>query len=161
VGHRLSGELDTLDKELIRLLCKDGQAPVADLAKRLAVTTPTVRTRIKRLIKSGLLKIAGSINTQNHPELISALVAMKVQSFGKLEEVLKNLASIDQVIWAGVVTGRHDIFAEIVVAGGIGELHALITNIIPRVGKVVQTETFVVTKSVKKWISLPQGMKEW
>lgn len=157
----MAEELDTLDKELIRLLCKDGQAPVADLAKRLSVTTPTVRTRVKRLIKSGLLRIAGSINTQNHPELISALVAMKVQSFGKLEEVLQKLESIDQVIWAGVVTGRYDIFAEVVVAGGIAELHALITNIIPRVGKVVQTETFVLTRSTKKWISMPQGMKEW
>jgi DNA-binding Lrp family transcriptional regulator len=152
----VTGELDTLDKELIRLLCKDGQAPVAGLAKRLSV-----RTRVKRLIKSGLLRIAGSINTQNHPELISALVAMKVQSFGKLEEVLQKLESIDQVIWAGVVTGRYDIFAEVVVAGGIAELHALITNIIPRVGKVVQTETFVLTRSAKKWISMPQGMKEW
>ena len=113
------------------------------------------------MIKSGLLRIAGSINTQNHPELISALVAMKVQSFGKLEEVLQKLESIDQVIWAGVVTGRYDIFAEVVVAGGIAELHALITNIIPRVGKVVQTETFVLTRSAKKWISMPQGMKEW
>lgn len=153
--------LDTLDKELIRLLCKDGQATVAELAKRLSVTTPTVRTRVKRLIKSGLLRIAGSINTQNHPELISALVAMKVQSFGKLEEVLQNLAGIDQVIWAGVVTGRYDIFAEVVVAGGIPELHALISNIIPRVGKVVQTETFVVTRPTKKWVSMPQEMKEW
>jgi len=154
-------ELDRLDKELIRLLCEDGQAPVADLAERLSVTTPTVRTRIKRLIKSRLLRIAGSINTRNHPELISALVGMKVQSFGKLEEVLENLARIDQVIWAGVVTGRYDIFAEVVVAGGIQELHALITSIIPRVGKVVQTETFVVTRPTKKWISMPQGMKEW
>jgi DNA-binding Lrp family transcriptional regulator len=153
--------LDTLDKELIRLLCKDGQAPVADLAKRLSVTTPTVRTRIKRLTKSGLLRIAGSINPQNHPELISALVALKVQSFGKLEEVLQNLSSIDQVIWAGVVTGRYDIFAEVVVAGGIPELHALISNIIPRVGKVVQTETFVITRPTKKWISMPQSMREW
>lgn len=76
----MTEKLDTLDKELIRLLCKDGQAPVADLAKRLPVTTPTVRTRIKRSITSGLLRITGSINTQNHPELISALVAMKVQS---------------------------------------------------------------------------------
>jgi hypothetical protein len=49
----------------------------------------------------------------------------------------------------------------VVVAGGIAELHALITNIIPRVGKVVQTETFVLTRSAKKWISMPQGMKEW
>jgi len=49
----------------------------------------------------------------------------------------------------------------VVAAGGIAELHALITNIIPRVDKVVQTETFVLTRSAKKRISMPQGMKAW
>jgi Lrp/AsnC ligand binding domain len=75
--------------------------------------------------------------------------------------VLQHLARIDQVIWAGVVTGRYDIFAEVVVAGGIAQLHALITNIIPRVGRVVQSETFGVTRSTKKWITIREGMKGW
>ena len=65
--------LDSMDKELIRLLSKDGRTPVPDLAEHLDVTAPTVRSRIKNLIKSGMLKIAGMVNTENHQELVTAL----------------------------------------------------------------------------------------
>ena len=153
--------LDSLDKELISLLSKDGRTPVSDLVAHLDVTTPTVRSRIKNLIKSGMLKIAGMINTENHQELITALIGINVQSYGKIDEVLEKTASLDQVSWAAVVTGRYDIFVEVLVSGGMRELHFLITNLIPKVGRVTQSETFVITKPKRKWISPPQGLNKW
>jgi Lrp/AsnC family transcriptional regulator for asnA, asnC and gidA len=157
----LNKNLDSLDKELIRLLSKDGRTPVPDLAAHLDVTAPTVRSRIKNLIKSGMLKIAGMINSENHQELITALIGINVQSYGKIDEVLEKTANLDQVNWAAAVTGRYDIFAEVLVYGGMRELHFLITNLIPKVGRVTQSETFVITKPRHKWISVPQGLKEW
>jgi predicted ArsR family transcriptional regulator len=41
--------LDTLDKELIRLLAEDGRIPIGSLAKRLEVKAPTLRKRIANL----------------------------------------------------------------------------------------------------------------
>jgi DNA-binding Lrp family transcriptional regulator len=41
--------LDSLDKEIIRLLAEDGRIPIGSLAKRLKVTAPTLCKRIKNL----------------------------------------------------------------------------------------------------------------
>ncbi len=152
---------NSLNSKLVRLLAEDGRMSVRDIATHLGVTAPTVRSRIKNLISSGMLKIAGMINPDNHKELITAIIGINIQSYGKLNEALEKLANIDQVRWAAVVTGRYDVFAEVVVFGGIAELHLLMAKVIPKVGRVTQTETFVFTKSRSKWISLPQNLKDW
>jgi len=152
---------DSMNSKLVRLLAEDGRTSVRDIAAHLGVTTPTVRSRIKNLISSGMLKVAGMINPDNHKELITAIIGINILSYGKLDEALEKLANIDQVRWAAVVTGRYDVFAEVVVFGGMPELHLLMTKVIPNVGRVTQTETFILTKSRGKWISLPQNLKDW
>jgi len=79
-----------------------------------------------------------------------------------IDEVLERTASFDQVSCAAVITGRYDIFVEVLVSGGMRELHFLITNLIPKVGRVTQSETFVITKPRRKWISLlMKGCGQW
>jgi len=153
--------LDCLDKKLIRILSKDGQISMGDMAMRLSVTMPTVRSRIKNLIEAGMLKIAGLINPDNHPELLTALVGLSIQSDGKLNEEVEKLANLDQVSWVAVVTGRYDVFAEVLVSGGMAELNNLLTHIIPKVGRVIRTETFIVMKSKNKWSCMPKGLENW
>jgi gamma-glutamyltranspeptidase/glutathione hydrolase len=48
------------------------------------------------------------------------------------------------------VTGRYDIFAEVVVTGGTQELYRFTSKIIPKVGTVLKSETFVIIKSQQK-----------
>jgi Lrp/AsnC family transcriptional regulator for asnA, asnC and gidA len=152
---------DSLNRKIVRLLAEDGRISVRDIATHIGVTAPTVRSRVKNLISSGMLKIAGMINPDNHKGLITAIIGINIQSYGKLDEALEKLANIDQVRWVAVVTGRYDVFAEVVVFGGMAELHLLMTKVIPKIGRVTQTETFVITKSRSKWISLPQNLKDW
>jgi len=153
--------LDSLDKKLVRLLTEDGRIPVGDLSVRLGVTAPTVRSRIRNLEKAGKLKITGLINTFKHKDLITALIGLDILSYGKLDEILEKLANLDYVTWAAVVTGRYDVIAEVVVNGGVEDLYRLTTEIIPQVGNVAQTETFVIMKSKQKWVCLPEGFQDW
>jgi len=153
--------LDSLDKKLVRLLTEDGRIPVGDMAARLGVTAPTVRSRIKNLEKAGKLKIAGLIDPFEHKNLITALIGMNIISYGKLDEILEKLANLDYVTWVAVVTGRYDVIAEVVVNGGMADLYRLTTDIIPQVGNVAQTETFVIMKSKRKWVCLPEGLQDW
>ncbi len=80
--------LDALDNEIVRLLTDDGRMPIGEMAKRLDVTAPTVRNRIKALEKKGIFKVAGLIDPSRHQEMMTALVAMSIQSGGKLERIL-------------------------------------------------------------------------
>lgn len=150
--------LDSLDNKIIRLLNEDGRMPVGDLAARLNVTAPTVRSRIKSLEDAAKLKVSGLIDPYQHPELTIALIGLNIQSHGKLDQILEKLSQLENVTWAAVVTGRYDIFAEVIVTGGTADLYRFTTEIIPQVGIVLKSETFVIMKSRCKWVRLPNGV---
>ena len=153
-------KLDTLDNEIIRLLTINGRTPIGEMAKHLNVTSPTIRSRIKDLEKNGILKISGLIDPSKHQEMITALVAMSVQSRGKLDEILDKISQLPNVVWAGVVTGRYDIIAEVVCVRGKDELYRFTTDTILKIGNVVRSETFIIMKSRHNWLCLPKGVEE-
>jgi Lrp/AsnC family transcriptional regulator for asnA, asnC and gidA len=152
--------LDVLDNKIIRLLAEDGRMPIGEMASRLGVTAPTVRSRIKALEQAGRLKITGLIESYEHEEITTALVGLNIQSHGKLDRILEKLARLDHVVSAAAVTGRYDVFLEVVVTGGTAELYRLTTDLIPKVGTVVRSETFVIMKSRGKWVPPPKELVE-
>ena len=152
--------LDTLDNKIIRLLTESGRMPIGEMSKRLNVTAPTIRNRIKDLEKSGLFKVSGLINPSRHQEMITALVAMSIRSGGKLDQILDKIANLPNVAWAGVVTGRYDIIAEVVCVRGKDELYRFTTNTILKIGNVIRSETFIILKSKHNWLCLPEGVEE-
>ena len=153
-------KLDTLDNEIIRLLTENGRMPSGEMSKRLNVTTPTIRKRIKDLEKSGIFKVSGLIDPNQHGEMITALVAMSVRSNGKLDQILDKIAQLPNVVWAGVVAGRYDIIAEVVCVKGKDELYQFNTKTILKIANVVRSETFIFLKSRYNWVCLPKGVEE-
>jgi DNA-binding Lrp family transcriptional regulator len=152
--------LDTLDNEIIRLLTENGRMPIGEMAKELNVTSPTIRNRIKDLEKNGIFKVSGLIDPSKHREMITALVAMSIRSNGKLDKILDKIAQLPNVVWAGVVTGRYDIIAEVVCVRGKDELYRFTTDTILKIGNVVRSETFIIMKSRNNWLRLPDGVEE-
>ncbi len=153
--------LDKLDKDLIRRLKWDGRAPTARIAEGLNVTTPTVRSRMKALVKAGILKVAGLVNLAALPELTTALIGINIESRGQLNSQLEKLTTLKPVHWAAVVTGRFDIIAEVIVKGGMEELYTFTSIDLPAIGRVTHCETFVVMRSSRKWMVTPEGLDEW
>ena len=151
---------DALDNEIIRLLTENGRMPIGEMAKKLNVTSPTIRNRIKDLEKNGIFKVSGLIDPNQHPQMTTALVAMSIRSHGKMDQVLKKIDQLPNVVWAGVVTGRYDIIAEVVCVGGKDELYRFTTNTILKIVNVVRSETFIILKSRHNWLCLPEGVEE-
>ncbi|MGD2096843.1 MAG: Lrp/AsnC family transcriptional regulator [Desulfobacterales bacterium] len=152
--------LDSLDNEIIRLLTDDGRMPIGDMASQLNVTAPTIRSRIKNLEESGMLKVSGLIDPNEHPQMVTALVAMSIRSHGKMDQILDKIAGLPNVVWAGVSTGRYDIIAEVVCVEGKDELYRFTTKTILTIGNVVRSETFIIMKSRNNWIRMPEGVAE-
>ena len=155
-----NANLDALDNEIIRLLTEDGRMSIGEMAKQLNVTAPTVRKRIKLLEKNGIFKVSGLVDPSRHREMITALVAMSVQSAGKLDQILDKIAHLPNVAWAGVVSGRYDIIAEVVCVKGKDELYRFTTETILKIGNVVKSETFIIMKSKHNWLCLPEGVEK-
>jgi len=159
-GFMSKASLDELDNEIIQLLTENGRMPIGDMAKQLNVTSPTIRNRIKRLEKNGIFKVSGLIDPNHHQEMITALVGMSIRSDGKMDQILDKISRLPNVAWAGVVTGRYDIIAEVVCVGGKDELYRFTTQTILTMGTVLRSEAFIIMKSRNNWLRLPEGVEE-
>lgn len=150
--------LDALDNDIIHLLTEDGRMSFGEMAKKLNVTAPTIRSRIKNLEEKGLFKVSGLVDPGQHQGMITAIVAMSIQSKGTLDNIVDQISRLPNVAWAGVVAGRYDIIAEVVCVGGKDELYQFTTETILKFGHVVRSETFIIMKSRQNWLCLPDGV---
>ena len=152
--------LDPTDRRLVKLLSEDAQLGVGDLAEKMAVSVPTVRSRLRSLVDKKLIKIVGLLNLAVRPELISAVVGINTLGRGHIHEIAQRIADLPFVTSTSVVTGRFDIIAEVVVADDVADLYRVTSELIPKVGEpgeITRSETFVVMASCNKWVGLPKG----
>lgn len=141
-------------------LSGDGQLSPAKIAEDMGVTAPTVRSRLKNLIQTGVLKIAGLVDPTKTKGLTVALVGISLNSHEQLGEKLDQIGSLPRVNWAAVVTGRYDIIVEIVCSDEIGDLYDFLDQDLSQVGGINASESFVVMKSRRKWLCLPDAVLE-
>jgi Lrp/AsnC family transcriptional regulator for asnA, asnC and gidA len=152
--------LDALDNEIIHLLTEDGRMSIGELAKKLSVTAPTIRKRLRALEENGTFKVSGLIDPSVQKEMITALVAMSVRSEERLDRVLDKISNLPNVAWVGVVTGRYDLIAEVICVEGKDELYRFTSETILRMGNVIRSETFIIMRSKNNWLRLPKGIAE-
>ena len=158
--NSLREHLDLTDRRLVKLLSQDAQLGVNRLAEKMAMSVPTVRSRLRHLLDRNLVKIVGLLNLTERPELISAIVGINAQGRGRAREIAQRIAELPFVNSASVVTGRFDIIVDVTVAGDVADLYRITSELIPGVGEpgeIARSETFVVMASCNKWVNLPDG----
>lgn len=152
--------LDQGDRRLVKLLSQDAQESITHLAEKMAMSVPTVRSRLRNLLDRNLLRIVGLLNLTERPELISAIVGVNTQGRGRAREIAQRIAELPFVNSACVVTGRFDIIVDVTIAGDVADLYRVTSEFIPSTGdpgEVTRSETFVVMAACNKWVSLPKG----
>jgi len=154
----MKNEFDQNDRKMVAALTQDGQLSPGKVAEEIGVTAPTVRSRMKNLIKAGALKIAGLVNPMKSKGLTVALVGISVNSHEQLGEKLEQISALKRVHWCAVVTGRYDILVEIICSDEIGDLYDFLDQDLSKVGGINSSESFVVMKSKRKWLYLPDAV---
>ncbi|BCS89425.1 Lrp/AsnC family transcriptional regulator [Pseudodesulfovibrio sediminis] len=156
----MKNELDSQDKRLVAELTQDGQLSPSKIGEAIGVTAPTVRSRMKNLITAGVLKVAGLVNPMKTAGLTVALVGISLNSHEQLGEKLDQIGSLPRVNWCAVVTGRYDIIVEIVCSADTTDLYDFLDQDLSKVGGINASESFVVMKSRRKWLLLPDAVAE-
>lgn len=154
-------KIDDIDRQLIKLLSMDGRMPAKEIAKTLKVSAPTVQSRVRALIERGILKVAGMIDTFKIKDVLVAIIAIRVDENGKMGQVIDQLMEFENVQWAVAVTGRYDIFAEVVVTEGIEWMFKFYEEQMSKLDGVSHAESFMVTHTRRKWTVLPPRIKGW
>ena len=155
-------KLDSLDKRIIRELSRDGRVTITELAKRLNITDPTARTRLNRLIGSGILQVSGLVNFFRVKGVSLAIIAITLDDHKLLDRTLQRISRLPLVNWVVVVTGRYDLICEVTIPyEETDRLYWFLTKELSGIEGIREFETSIVLKAERNWISVPKSLGEW
>ena len=153
------GKIDDLDVKILSELAKDASISVPRLSKKINVNASVVYSRIKRLVKKGLIKkFTIVINDEALGFSVKALTGINMDS--KLRDnVLNELFKIPEVREVSEVTGRFDILVTMT-SHTLDEMHQLISEKIGRIEGVQKTETFIEMRKTVREVAYPASVSK-
>lgn len=148
------GRTDDLDLKILSELATDASISVPKLSKKINVNASVVYSRIKRLVRRGLIKkFTIVINDEALGYNVKALTGINMDSKMR-DNVLNELFKIPEVREIAEVTGRFDILVTMN-AQSLDEMHQLISEKVGRVEGVQKTETFIEMRKTSREIIYP------
>jgi Lrp/AsnC family transcriptional regulator for asnA, asnC and gidA len=142
-----SPKIDELDLKIISHLQENGRIPIAELAKRLNQPENTVRYRIERLLKNGVIRrFTALVDPRALGLNVSAAVMFKVDP-KKLDQLLEKLTSMKDVTNIYQLSGEWDLIA-VVFAKDIQDLHERIEEL-RRMEGVKEMNVMITTRIIK------------
>src|SRR3954447_19091647 len=105
------GPVDEVDREIIRLLQRDGRSSNTEIGRALGLTETTIRKRIARLIGEDLVSIVAVPTPEAVGMTTSAIIGVSVQ-LQAIHAVSDQLVSQPEVRYVGISTGRYDLIVE-------------------------------------------------
>jgi len=139
--------LDSVSKQLIEALQRDGRRSYADLAKAIGLSEAAVRHRVRRLIDDGAMQIVAVTDPATVGFSRQAMVGIKAE--GDLREIARRLAELPELEYVVLCAGSFDILVELVCEDD-ERLLALLDESIRSIAGVRETETFIYLRLVKQ-----------
>ena len=136
--------IDKTNLAIIKHL-RNGRKSYQKIARDLAVSENTVRTRVQKLIEEGILDINGVVNPESMDGHRVVIVGVKLQSMDLVNKG-KEFSNLKGVVSVSVVTGRFDLIIVVLLKSGFGLLE-FYTEEVSRIKEVQSVETYVVYKS--------------
>ncbi len=140
--------IDNTDSKIIKLLQKDGRLSNTEIARELNISEATVRSRVKKLIDDETIQIVAVSNPFRLGYEITGDLYISTE-MKKTELVLNELNKIDELWFIVMTTGRTSINAEFIVRT-LEDLNELIHNRISKIDGVLNIESSVITKYIKR-----------
>ena len=106
--------LDSLDKNILRMIAEDARVPFLEVARACNVSGAAIHQRIQKLTNLGILK--GShfiIDPEKIGYVTCAYVGLNLQDPSKFDVVVEALRDIPEVVECHYTTGDYDMFIKI------------------------------------------------
>jgi DNA-binding Lrp family transcriptional regulator len=103
--------VDEVDEQLIRVLQRDGRASYETLADAAGLARSSVRSRVRRLLDSGRLRIIGAV----HPSVfgLAELGHVTIEIDGPARPVADRVAALPETSFVTTTAGRFAVTAEL------------------------------------------------
>ena len=135
--------IDSLDKNILRILTNNARVPYTELAKSFSVSPATIHVRIEKMKQAGI--IARTIIELNPKKLgydVCCFIGINLRSAKDYSPALEQLEQIDEVLEAYYTTGHYNIFVKILTRS-IDHLQQVLVNKIQAIDEIQSTETLI------------------
>jgi Lrp/AsnC family transcriptional regulator, regulator for asnA, asnC and gidA len=139
-------KLDKTDAQIIELLKHDGRMPNTEIAKSTGVSEATIRNRLQRLTKNGVISIVAVGDPKKLGFSISANILIRSKST-ETRAIAKKLEQIPEIWYLANMAGFADFNLEVNVKT-LEDLDSLLEKINGIEG-VEQTYTSVIRKYIR------------
>lgn len=140
-GDRM--KIDETNIAIIKHL-KDGRKSFKRISQDLNLSENTVRSRVEKLKKEGILEITGLLDVEAVPGHRVIIVGVKLATMNLVTKG-EEFSRLKGVISVAVITGRFDLMVTVLLKEEFGLLE-FFTEYVARVEGVQSVETFVVYK---------------
>jgi Lrp/AsnC family transcriptional regulator for asnA, asnC and gidA len=136
--------LDQANLTIIKHL-RNGRKSYKKIAEELSLSENTVRSRVHKMIREGILEINGVLDAQAVEGHRVVMVGVKLKTMDLVNKG-EAFSKLKGVVSVSVVTGRFDLILIVLLRRGFGLLE-FYTEEVSQIRDVQSVETFVVYKS--------------
>jgi Lrp/AsnC family transcriptional regulator for asnA, asnC and gidA len=146
------GKLDEVDMKILSALYRDASISVPKLSQDLGLNLSVTYSRIKRLIRRGVIaQFTILVNAGKLGRPASAVVGVNLDPKHK-DEVIQELSKLESVRTIQEVTGRFDLFISLAEVS-LESLHKTVSEVIGKMPGVLHAETFVEVSHLRPLIT--------
>ena len=114
--------MDNVDNKILELLRQNSRASNSDIAHKIGLTEGTVRNRIKRLVKTNVIK---KFTIETQPVQREAIVLIRTQTRGSKETLRRIRKHVDRLF---ETAGEYDV-AAYVTADDLATINGIVDKI--------------------------------
>ena len=118
------------------------------IAEELGITESTVRRRVTSLLDSGVMQVAAILNPAKIGFTTVAMIGIKVERH-RAEDIVRTLASMTDVRYLALSTGKYDLIIEVVQQSNERLLDFLVDTLEDIPG-ILRTDTHLILKLSKE-----------
>lgn len=145
------GELDRIDRAILRELSANGRISNADLATRVGLSASPCWQRVRRLEARGIIRGYAALLDQEQlsaPEIVMIEVILDRHDDEVLESFGRRMQAMDEVLEVHLTTGEYDYLIKVAVAGTRG-YEAFLREKLYRVPGIRHTRSIFVLRCLK------------
>ena len=141
--------MDKTDLKILSELSNDSSISIPKLSEKINVNTSVVYSRIKRLVKSKLIKkFTIDVNDKELGYAVKSLTGINMDSKQR-DNVIQELFKISGVREVSEVTGRFDILVTMY-AENLSDMYRIVSDNIGTIQGVIGSESFIEMKTRTK-----------
>ena len=158
ITRKKSGrKLDRIDRNILRILQKDGRISYVELADQVGLSTTPCMERVKRLEQENIIEgyqakvnpAALNLNLQVFVE-----ISLHYQSPTAFDDFKKAVGTIPHIIECHLISGQSDYLLKIRISE-MSEYRQLLGDILINLPGIKESKSYIVMESVKDEQKLP------